>query len=281
MTTDNIETARQKYADVVTADVSNVQVSVREAFASVPREHHLGPGPWSIFTFTGYSETASEDAVEVYVPAAIAIDSELGINNGDPKLHAVMLNAAAAQPGDRVLHVGAGAGYYTALLSEMVGNAGFVDAYEVVDSVARRAIEALSERENVKVHIRSGSEGEFDEVDVIYVCAGATRPAQGWLNALRPGGRLVFPLTPSKSFGGILKIERPVSPNDADYHASFICPAMFIPCEGLRGPEDDDLAEAFSKTSMGDVVSLRNSSKPDEDAWFVWSDDLWLSTKAL
>jgi protein-L-isoaspartate(D-aspartate) O-methyltransferase len=46
-----------------------------------------------------------------------------------------------------------------------------------------------------------GAQIEFDSADVIYVKAGATRPAEIWLDRLNDGGRLILPLTSDKGFG--------------------------------------------------------------------------------
>jgi protein-L-isoaspartate(D-aspartate) O-methyltransferase len=161
-----------------------------------------------------------------------------------------------------------------------VGGAGSVDGYEIVESVARRAVEALSDRANVQIHASSGASVNIADADLIYVCAGASRPGVEWLNALKLGGRLVFPLTPARGFGGILRVERCRDPETQYYLARFICPALFIACEGMRGPEADELTAAFSTRAMSDVKTLRTQAPPDASAWFVWRDDLWLSTTA-
>jgi len=46
-----------------------------------------------------------------------------------------------------------------------------------------------------------GAQIAFDPADVIYVNAGATRPANIWLERLNDGGRLILPLTSDKGFG--------------------------------------------------------------------------------
>src|SRR5215813_13951338 len=53
----------------------------------------------------------------------------------------------------------------------------------------------------VRVLQGDGAQIAFDPADVIYVNAGATRPADIWLDRLNDGGRLVLPLTSDKGFG--------------------------------------------------------------------------------
>ena len=60
----------------------------------------------------------------------VVLDPARGLNNGSPSLHALMLHHLAVRPGDRVLHVGAGAGYYSAMLAELAGPEGSVIAIE-------------------------------------------------------------------------------------------------------------------------------------------------------
>lgn len=278
---DPIARARRAFADEITTGIGAGKDEIAAAFASVAREDFLGKGPWLALTGAGYAETPSDDPLLVYQPIAIALDADRRINNGEPQLHARMLSAAAPQRGDRVVHVGTGTGYYTAILAELVGPSGSVDGYEIVEGVARRAIEALANRSNVRMHLSSGAVAAIPDADIIYVCAGASRPGAEWLNALKPGGRLVFPLTPAQGFGGILRVKRSRHPEARDLAASFVSPAMFIACEGLRGPEADDLTRAFSSMAMSDVKSLRTREPPDDTAWFAWRDDLWLSTKTI
>jgi len=47
---------------------------VAKAFASVPRERFVGPGPWQIFTMAGYVETPSDDPAVIYQDVVIALD---------------------------------------------------------------------------------------------------------------------------------------------------------------------------------------------------------------
>ena len=69
---------------------------------------------------------------------------EKGINNGEPSLHAKCIGAAAPKVGDVVIHIGAGTGYYTAILAHLVGESGRVYAYEMEADLARRAVGNLA-----------------------------------------------------------------------------------------------------------------------------------------
>jgi protein-L-isoaspartate(D-aspartate) O-methyltransferase len=60
----------------------------------------------------------------LYQDLVIALDPARGVNNESPSLHAKLLEALGPKPGERILHVGAGAGDYSAILAELVGPGG-------------------------------------------------------------------------------------------------------------------------------------------------------------
>jgi protein-L-isoaspartate(D-aspartate) O-methyltransferase len=183
------------FARLVTANagVPASEERLVAAFASTPRERFLGPGPWRVFTRMGYVETPSDDPTFLYQDVTVALKEAEQINNGQPLLHAACLAALGVREGEDVVHVGAGTGYYSALLARLAGPSGSVAAYEIDPELAERAARNLAELPQVTVHARSGSEGGLPSCDALYVNAGATDPVDSWLDALRPGGRLLFP----------------------------------------------------------------------------------------
>jgi protein-L-isoaspartate(D-aspartate) O-methyltransferase len=66
----------------------------------------------------------------------------------------------------------------------------------------------LIELSNVGVVATSACEERLPEADVIYVNAGATHPLATWLDALKIGGRLIFPMTTNSLFGVMLLVTR-------------------------------------------------------------------------
>ena len=143
----------------------------------------------------GYVETPSADPVYLYTDDLVGIIPERHLNNGQPSLHATLIARAAPQAGEHVVHIGVGVGYYTAILAELVGTAGAVTAIEFDQSLAERAASNFSGKSNVTVVQGDGAVVDFAAADVIYVNAGATRPAELWLDRLKEGGRLILPLT--------------------------------------------------------------------------------------
>ena len=270
-----IRAHRDFFARLITANAGVADnESLRSAFASTPREHFLGPGPWKILARSGYIDTPSDDPAFVYQDAAIALDSEAKINNGQPSLHALCFNALNISEGETITHIGAGTGYYTAVLATLTGPQGFVHAFEIEAKLAQRAAENLADTTQVTVYERSGSEGSLPNSDVVYVCAGATGPQNAWLDALRIRGRLLFPLTGANYAGGLLLIKRASAET---YDAKFLSAAMFIGCAGARDAATEErLTEAFSRSDLKSVQSLQRNSPPDDTCWFA-GDHWWLS----
>lgn len=281
---ERIETHRKFYAELVTgnAGVPRGDGRLVAAFATVPREDFVGAGPWKIFTAVGYIETPTDDAAFLYQDVVVAIAPERKINNGQPILHALSLAALGVKEGEKAVHIGSGTGYYTAILARLVGPSGSVVGYELERDLAARATLNLADETHARVEARSGAEGELPKCDAIYVSAGATAPMNAWLNALRVGGRLLFPLTPSEGpsgtpgAGGMLLVTRSA---EEKFGARFLCPAAFVGCAGARDDETAaKLSEAFRKGNWREVKSLRRGTEPDETCW-VAGQGWWLSTK--
>ncbi|MGO7565709.1 protein-L-isoaspartate O-methyltransferase, partial [Rhizobium johnstonii] len=74
-----------------------------------------------------------------------------GVNNGSPSLHARLLAELDIQICDRIAHIGAGTGYYSAILAELVCTSGHVYAFEMDPDLAAHAQASLAERANVSV----------------------------------------------------------------------------------------------------------------------------------
>lgn len=281
---ERLQAHRTLFARLVTANVGivNPEHSLVKAFASVPRERFVGAGPWQVFTLAGYIETPSDDPALIYQDVVIALDREKQLNNGQPLLHAASLFALGIKPGETVIHVGAGTGYYTALLSTMAGAQGKVLAYEIERELAARAMANLRELNNVTVIAGSATEGSLPRCDAIYVNAAATGPLDCWLDCLKPGSRLIFPLTPADVAGrpapGMMLLVSRVA--EQTFDARFVCQVAFTPCIGARDPETaEKLTAAFARGDARNVKSLRCNDRPDETCWCS-GQGWWLSTSA-
>ena len=272
----SVQDHRQFYADLIVRSSGSADERLIAAFANTPREHYLGPGPWPIFHGSGYLPTLSDDPRHLYQDVLVGIAPERGINNGQPSLHARCIAACAPAAGETVLHVGAGTGYYSAILAALVGPSGRVLAYEIEADLAARAADNLQQLPQVQVLATSAAgDAALPAADVIYVCAGATHPLPPWLDALKPGGRLVFPLTPNEGYGAMLLVTRRGAQR---YAAVMLMRVAFIPCIGARDDASSQaLSAALARQPIQAVRSLRRHEKPDSSAWCV-GRGWWLST---
>lgn len=268
---------RDFYAEFIVKSAGASNERLISAFASVQREHYVDKGPWPVFVGSGYIPTISDDPRLLYQDILIGLATDRGINNGQPSLHARCLSACAPSEGESVVHIGAGTGYYTAILAALVGSSGSVAAYEIEADLAQRARVNVSHLANVKVIDSSSSSAPpaVPDADVIYVNAGATQPLPSWLDALNIGGRLIFPLTPNEGFGCMLLVTRDTA---TTYAATVLVRAAFIPCIGARDDAASKaLAAALETQSIKSVRSLRRTAEPDDTAWCIGTG-WWLST---
>jgi protein-L-isoaspartate(D-aspartate) O-methyltransferase len=262
---DRIEEARRRYS----ASLGHGSPALERAFATVPREDFLPPPPWTIYGPFGAQST--RDAADLCVDALVAIDRAKGINNGQPSLHAEWIAAVDPQPGETVVHVGCGGGYYTAILAELAGEAGRVIAYEIEPEVAALARRSLASRANVEVRVASGASGALPPCDVIYVNAAASAPAQEWIAALRDGGRLIFPWTCSGDGEAAILVRK----SGGVLSAASLSWVRFIGLAGLQPDKPLRIDAHLGAHRIRELV-LRDARAPDETcvADFGWG---WFS----
>jgi protein-L-isoaspartate(D-aspartate) O-methyltransferase len=263
---------RTAYAHATMRLADTNDTAVEAAFAKVPRETFLGPPPWRIGSGCHDGWISCTDPGELYQDRLVALDLGKGLNNGQPSLHAKCIAALRLTKHDHVLHAGAGTGYYTAILAELADS---VDAYEVEPDLAARAMKCLAPWPNVTVRPESAAGHELPAADAIYVSAGATHPDPFWLDALRDGGRLLFPLTGEDQSGYMLLIRRA----GAHFAAHFVCGCGFIDGVGLRDPVTAArLSRVFHDGGEAEVRSLTRHAPASPTIWFA-GDGWYLSTE--
>jgi protein-L-isoaspartate(D-aspartate) O-methyltransferase len=290
-----LEEVRQFYAEEIGA-VANIQTErLISAFARVPREHFLGPGPWMIANpdalqsptahakSANYRSTVDADPRHLYHNIVVAIDPDRQLNNGQPGSLAMWLDGLELREGDKAVHIGCGLGYYTAIIAETVGPTGHVTGVEVDTLLASRANQNLSYLGNAEAVHAEGGEYDPAPLDALFVNAGATHPRVAWLESLLPGGRLILPLTIAQGgithgMGFMLKIKR--EPNG--YSARFLSSVMIFPCIGNRNDESNQrLREALMKGTWASVQSLRRDTHDADETCWLHADDFCLSVSPL
>jgi protein-L-isoaspartate(D-aspartate) O-methyltransferase len=281
---EELTVVRRAYARQMLAILHVDGPAIEAAYAAVSREAFLGPPPWTVASpFGGYRTLAGADPVILYQELVVALDPARGVNNGSPLLHAKLLEALAPKPGERVVHLGAGAGYYSAILAELVGPAGQVTAVEFDAALAERAKTLLSGRTNVRVVQDDGARWPETQADGVYVNFAVSRPADRWIDGLAPDGRLVFPLGVPGSKrvnsggrhsdrGAALRIKR----RGGAYAARAVSAAYFVCAEGefeANAGEVERLRAAFDAGGLDSVRSLiwKRPALPDR-CWFVGKD---------
>jgi protein-L-isoaspartate(D-aspartate) O-methyltransferase len=126
-------------------------------------------------------------------------DTSLPIGSGQtisqPWVHARFLELAGFRGNERVLEVGTGSGYQTALLAQLADQVFSVERLAPLAAAARAALAAAGVR-NVTVLVGDGTLGwrPFAPYDVILVAAAAPEVPAPLVEQLAPGGRLVLPL---------------------------------------------------------------------------------------
>jgi protein-L-isoaspartate(D-aspartate) O-methyltransferase len=225
---------RATYAREMMQASGSDDLRLEQAFAHVPREDFVGPGPWMIMGLGGalagdpYTPTVDADPAHLYRNALVALDESKGINNGEPALHAAWIAAVAPGPGETVAHIGAGTGYYSAILSVLVLPGGRVHAFEIEPALAQRARMNLVAFPNVEVVEGDATSLTLPASDIIYVNAGVVAPPASWLKALKPGGRLIFPWRPSEEIALTLLVTH----RGKGFEVKPLMPSWFIPCIG-------------------------------------------------
>lgn len=150
---------------------------VLDAMARVPR-HEFTPEP--------YREQAYEDH-----PLPIGEGQTIS----QPYIVAVMLDALVVKASEKVLEIGTGSGYVTALLAELGARVVSIERHASLADAARQLLSGMGYR-NVKVITGDGSSGfpEDAPYDKIIVSAAAPQLPQALIDQLAEGGRMIVPV---------------------------------------------------------------------------------------
>ena len=229
----------------------------------------------------------------------VGIIPERLLNNGLPSALAMWFDALDLKRNERVVHIGCGTGYYTAILANVVGPRGHVRAFEIDDELAPRAVRNLAHLRHVEVIHGDGSALDPGPADAIFVNAGANFPAPIWLDSLPVNGRLLFPLITThkvlhplvnpwrsrrdpRSFsfgmGGMMML---ITREPAHLSVRAISSVGIFPCIGSIEREADKRAAAsLARTDYDSLTSVRRDSHPPDDSCWLHGPDFCFSTAA-
>ena len=291
-----LDLQRQFFAEEIEAVARLKTPALVAALAAVPRERFLPPGPWTtlgdVDVVAGgisgsparHVATPDADPKRVYHNIGIAIDPARQLFNGQPSTLATWIDAFGLSAGKRVLHIGAGLGYYTAVMAHAVGAQGRVVAYEVDEALATAARANLASYGWVDLR-HSDASGPIDgRFDAILVNAGVTHPLDAWLDALAPDGKLMLPITGAMPAMGATigkGLVFLVTKNTAGDFAARVF--TFVAVYTAIGVRDEKLSERLGKAMMGgpqrwqSVTRLRRDIHDAADTCWLHGEKFCLS----
>ncbi len=245
------DAARRAYAEEVSVLGGLGDPALLRALVDVDRAAFLPPPPWLVeHVDGGYYLVGPERPQVLRHAVAIALDPSRRLNSGNPARIGRFIEALAPQPGQTLLHVGAGLGYFSALLAEMVGREGRILAAEIDPVLAASARGRLASWPQVEV-VGDALALDLPVLDGIFISAGMASLPPAWLAALRPGGRIVVPLTGSGDTGFVFLLTRGDDPRR--WEARMLSAQRFYSCQGARG----ERALAALDHALGDPAVTR------------------------
>jgi len=148
-----------------------------------------------------------------------------------PYIVALSTEALALSPTDRVLEIGTGSGYQTAILAELAGEVYTVERLPELSEAARKRLSALGYT-NVHFRVGDGTKGwpEKAPFDAILVTAAAPKPPKSLLDQLAEGGRMVIP-TGGRTSQDLWLLRK----RDGRLERIYLCPCTFVPLVGEEG----------------------------------------------
>ena len=183
----------------------------------------MGQVPRERFLPTGEEHRAYRDQ---------ALPLSQGQTISQPYMVAVMTEALGLQPTDRVLEIGTGSGYQTAVLSPLAAQVFSVERIPALAEQAGGVLEGLGCK-NVQLRVGDGTAGWPDEApfDAIVVTAGAPEVPQSLKDQLvEDGGRLVIPVG-DRAVQDLVRITR----SGDGFESKKLLSCRFVPLVGEEG----------------------------------------------
>ena len=192
-----------------------VDDNVLKAIEGLNREHFLK----GVFAQRAYEDT----------PLPI----ECGQTISKPSVVGIMTQALKITTRDKILEIGTGSGYQTAILSKLARRVYSVERFKPLYDEARQIFKQLN-LNNITPIWGDGSQGivEQQPFDRIIVTAAAEDPPPILLNQLKVGGIMIIPVGQSDEIQKLIKVER----TETNFKYEDLCDVRFVPL--LEGRED-------------------------------------------
>src|SRR3954466_3661655 len=147
----DLAAARARYVELISKRERISSTRLLEALGTVPREKFLAKGPWRIKTEAARNYRLTPDADPLHLQDNVlgAIEPRRKLDTGLPSLWAHFIDLLDVGEKDRVVQIGCGLGYFSAVLSKIVGPKGRVQAIECDERLAARAPTPLAAPRNV------------------------------------------------------------------------------------------------------------------------------------
>jgi len=187
---------------------------ILDAFRAVPREEFV----------------SMEQAHLAYGDHPLPI--EAGQTISQPYIVALMIQAAAIKPGDRVLEVGAGSGYAAAVMSRIADQVFAIERHQRLAESAQQRLLDIG-YSNVAVLAGDGSLGLPDKApfDAILVAAGGPSIPEPLAKQLEIGGRMVIPIGSDQKSQVLIRVTR----TSKGFETENFGPCAFVPLIGSHG----------------------------------------------
>ena len=188
---------------------------ILDAFREVPREEFIG----------------ADHAHLAYGDHPLPI--EAGQTISQPYIVALMIQAAAIKPGDKVLEVGAGSGYAAAVISRIADKVFAIERQHDLVEIARERLERLGYG-NIKIVEGDGTKGCPEEApfDAILAAASGSHVPQTLIAQLSPRGRLVMPIGDP---GWVQELVKVTKQQDGTLKQQNLGGVRFVPLIGEEG----------------------------------------------
>ncbi|EGV49973.1 protein-L-isoaspartate(D-aspartate) O-methyltransferase [Candidatus Endoriftia persephone] len=188
---------------------SEISRSVLAAMERVPREQFVGPAMLQ----------------HAFDNSPLPIGS--GQTISQPFIVALMTDVAAPETHDKVLEVGTGSGYQTAILAELVNQLYTVEILPEMARAARQRLDTIGYN-NIHYRVGDGRNGWAEEApfDIILVTAAAVEVPPTLIEQLRPGGRMVLPVGERYAAQELVLLEKD---DQGAVSLSSLLPVAFVP----------------------------------------------------
>lgn len=158
-----------------------------------------------------------------------AIPIGYGQTISQPYVVAFMTRALALKPGDRVLEVGTGSGYQTAVLAELVKNVYTIEILPVMGERAAATLQRLGYT-NISTKIGDGYRGwpDAQPFDAVIVTCAADAIPQPLVDQLAEGGRMIIPVGPQGEPQNLVILKK----TGGKLEQKKVLPVTFVPMTG-------------------------------------------------